>query len=353
MPTPLAGERIRSLRHLLGLTQEELAKASGLAQSTISEIERDRLAASDDILEAISVSTGTPRTFFDVMPPDVPLGTLRFRKYASARRGETKRVKALFDEAYRITCDLLSEAGYGGPDLPIVTGDVSGDEIEALANETRESLGIGGDGPMRHVTRACERAGIAVVPLTLPGQEDEPHAIDHFGISYWPSPHEPALIAYFTGGPGDRQRFTLAHELGHLVLHSRRRTVADPEGEAHRFAGALLVPRNRAEEMMRDPVVLTDLARMKATWGVSIQALVMRGAHLGLIDEARKLSLFKQMSARGWRKEEPVPVHHEAPILVRRLLAARYGNTTPDRKIAEVVGIQPLTLGLLAPKLAA
>lgn len=353
MPTPLAGERIRALRHLLGLTQEELAKAAGLAQSTISEIERERLAASDDILEAISVATGTPRTFFEVMPPDVPLGTLRFRKYASARRSETKRVKALFDEAYRITSELLTEAGYTGPDLPLVNGDVSAEDIEELAGQTREALGIGGDGPMRHVTRACERAGIAVTPLTLPGQEDEPHAIDHFGISYWPSPLEPAIIAYFTGGPGDRQRFTLAHELGHLVLHSRRRTVADPETEAHRFAGALLLPRSRAEEMMRDPVVLTDLARMKATWGISIQALIMRGTHLGLIDEARKVSLFKQLSARGWRKEEPVPVHHENPVLVRKLLSSRYGNHASDIKIADAVGIQPLTLGLLAPKLAA
>lgn len=353
MPTPLAGERIRALRHLLAITQEELAHASGVAQSTISEIERARFAASDEIIDAIARATNTPRRFFDVMPPDVPLGTLRFRKYATARRGEAKQVKALFDEAYRITNELLTDAGYGGPTLPYATGDVCGDDIENLAAQTREALQIGGDGPMMHVTRACERAGIAVVPLTLPGEEDETQKVDHFGISYWPSPHEPALIAYFTGGPGDRLRFTLGHELGHLVLHSRRRVVADPEGEAHRFAGALLVPRKRAEEMLSGPVVLTDLARMKATWGVSIQALIMRGWHLGLIDDARKKSLFIQLGVRGWKKQEPVQVGHEEPILVRKLLTARYGRHMSDMKIADEVGIHTMTLRSLAPKLAA
>lgn len=353
MPTPLAGERIRALRHLLGLTQEQLAEATGVGQSRISEIERGRLAATDEVIDAIAEATATPRRFFEVIPPDVPLATLRFRKYASARRSEAKQVKALFDEAYRITSDLMCEAGYGAPDLPLATGDVTDDDIEELAAQTRQALQIGGNGPMMHVTRACERAGIAVVPLTLPGEEDETQKVDHFGISYWPAPHEPALIAYFTGGPGDRLRFTLAHELGHLVLHSRRRVVADPEGEAHRFAGALLLPLKRALDLLEGPVVLTDLARMKATWGMSIQALIMRGWHLGLIDDARRKSLFIQLGARGWRKAEPVQVGHEEPVLVRKMLASRYGPQVSDMKIADLVGLHTMTLRSLAPKTSA
>lgn len=353
MPTPLAGERIRALRHLLVLTQEELAEAAGVGQSRISEIERGRLAATDDVIDAIAAATATPRRFFEVIPPDVPLATLRFRKYATARRTEAKQVKALFDEAYRITSDLMCKAGYGGPALPFATTDVSGDDIEDFAAQTREALQIGGNGPMMHVTRACERAGIAVVPLTLPGEEDEAQKVDHFGISYWPAPHEPALIAYFTGGPGDRLRFTLAHELGHLVLHSRRRAVTDPESEAHRFAGALLLPQKRAFEALESPVVLTDLARLKATWGISIQALIMRGWHLGLIDDARKKSLFIQLGARGWKKNEPVPVGHEEPVLVRKLLAAQYGPRMSDMKIADEVGLHTMTLRSMAPKASA
>lgn len=353
MPTPLAGERIRALRHLLGITQEQLAAASGVGQSRISEIERGRLAATSDVIDAIVAATGTPPRFFEVIPLDVPLATLRFRKYAAARRSEAKQVKALFDEAYRITSELMCKAGYGGPALPFATQDVTNDDIENLAAETREALQIGGDGPIMHITRSCERAGIAVVPLTLPGEEDETQKVDHFGISYWPAPHEPALIAYFTGGPGDRLRFTIAHELGHLILHSRRRVIADPEGEAHRFAGALLLPRKRAVDLLSAPVVLTELARMKAIWGISIQALIMRGWHLGLIDDARKKSLFIQLGVRGWKRNEPVQVGHEEPILVRKLLTSRYGSHMSDMKIADEVGLHAMTLRSMAPKTAA
>ena len=109
----------------------------------------------------------------------------------------------------------------------------------------------------------------------------------------------------FTGAGGDRQRFTLAHEICHLVLHSRRRHVKNPEAEANRFAAALLVPRNRAEEMFAEEVTLGDLRQMKVRWGISIQALIMRAANLALMDEKRKASLFKQLSSRGWRKNEP------------------------------------------------
>ncbi|MFA1548810.1 ImmA/IrrE family metallo-endopeptidase [Actinomadura chokoriensis] len=352
MSSPWAGERLRTLRHLFGLSQGQLAQAAGVGQSRISQIENGVLEASNDILDAIAASTGSPRSFFEVMPPDVPLGTLRFRKYASARKTEFKRVKALFDEAYRISNQLLVDAGYGGPDIPMLKGEVSDREIEELAMQVREALQIGGTSPIRHLTRACERAGIAVVPLTLPGDEDEAHVVDHFGISYWPAFDEPAVIGYFTGGPGDRQRFTLAHELGHLVLHSRRRNAADPENEAHRFAGALLVPHERAIEMFSKPVTLRQLAQMKANWGISIQALIMRGSHLGLIDEHRKTSLFRQLSARGWRKSEPVAVRPEEPILIRKLLWSQHGPHVPDTKIGEIVGLQAMVLRSFAPMAA-
>ncbi|WP_425551205.1 helix-turn-helix domain-containing protein [Actinoallomurus vinaceus] len=348
----LTGERIRSLRHLLGLSQEQLAAAANIGQSRLSEIENGRLDASNEILERIARATGTPLSFFEIIPPDIPLGTLRFRKYATARRTEEKRIKALYDEAYRITADLLVRAGYDGPDLPMVSGDASSNDIENLAGQAREALQIGGDGPIRHLTRACERAGIAVVPLTLPGEEDEAHAVGHFGVSYWPARHEPAVIGYFTGGPGDRQRFTIGHELGHLVLHSRRRTAEDPENEANLFAGALLLPRDRAVEVFSGSVTLSHLARMKAIWGLSIQALIMRGSHLGFIDEQRKTSLFRQLGARGWKKNEPVPVHPEEPLLVRKMLDSTYGPYVSEPQIADRVGLSAMVLRSFAPTAA-
>ena len=351
MPTALTGERIRSVRQLFGISQIDLAQAASVSQSLISQVENGTREASEELVQAVAEATATPRSFFDIMPPDIPLGTLRFRKLASARQSDTKRVKVLFDEAFRVVAELLDDANYPVPDLPAAVGEVSPDELEEFAERTREALQLDADGPIKHLTRACERAGIAVVPITLPNaDDDENESVGHFGVSCWPSRDEPALIGYFSGGSGDRHRYTIAHELGHLVLHSNRRVIKDPETEANWFAGALLIPEARAREIFSSPVTLSDLWRLKAYWGVSAQALIMRGAKLGLIDEQRKTSLFKQLSARGWRKTEPVTVHREEPALVWRLLGHRFGEPFAYSRAADILGLQAIILRSLAPR---
>ena len=94
--------------------------------------------------------------------------------------------------------------------------------------------------------RSAERAGAAVAPLVRLGM-DHPAFDGHSGMSR--STPKSTLVMYTPSTAGDRQRFTVAHELGHLKLHLAR-TVSDEracEKEAHRFAGAFLYPRQAAE----------------------------------------------------------------------------------------------------------
>jgi hypothetical protein len=79
----------------------------------------------------------------------------------------------------------------------------------------------------------------------------------------------------------------------------------------------------------------------------------MRSGHLGIIDSDRKTSLLKQLSARGWRKQEPVTVHGEEPVLLRKLLEQRFGTGRAAYSQAEaVVGLPAFTLAQLAPRAA-
>src|SRR5690606_12170407 len=67
-------------------------------------------------------------------------------------------------------------------------------------------------GPVRNLLRWVESAGVIVV------EEDfGTHRID--GMSQWAGDH--AVIILNTVLPTDRKRLTIAHELGHLVLHSQ------------------------------------------------------------------------------------------------------------------------------------
>lgn len=346
------GERLRTLRDLLGLSQAALAEASGVSQALISNVERGATDPSSEMLEAIAAATGTPVGFFFVAPANVPLDSLRFRKLVGASRKVTDRVHAFFGESYRVTENLVAAERYPAPDLPYATGDeISAEQIESLAEDTRAALRLAPDKPIPHLTRAMERAGLAVAPISLPGIDGEEHpAPEHFGVSFWGGIGAPALVGYFPAMQGDRDRFTLAHEVAHAVLHTFRPRVprAPAETEAHRFAAALLVPRRRAVDDLSERTSLTDYARHKATWGVSIQCLIMRAHAVGVIDDTRRRSLFVQLSTRGWRKHEPVTVGREEPRLLWTLLSKQFG-AKPYRPAAEKLAVPPAVLRSIAP----
>jgi Zn-dependent peptidase ImmA (M78 family) len=337
----------------MGMSQAELAAASGVTQALISQAEKGTRSATDDLLAAAADATGTPLAFFEVDPDELPTDTLHFRKKATAAAKEVKRVEATVREAYRVAARLIASTRVRRTQLPVAEGDLDGDVIETLAAQTRDALGVSRDGAMRHVTRACERAGIPVVPLVLvdAAGHGEDVVVGHSGVSCWRGPTDPYLISYFSASSGDRQRFTIAHELGHLVLHVARRTIpaAVAEAEAHRFAGAFLFPEERAREAFDEDFTLRHLAQLKQRWGISIQALVQRALALRVIDEARRESLFKQLTARGWRKVEPVTVHPEQPALMRAMLGRRFGEPLSVRQAAEDLGLHPVLMRSLAP----
>lgn len=344
------GERLRTLRDLLGLTQGSLATAANLPQSWISQVETGARDATTEGLQAIARSTGTPFQFFDVQPAAIPLDSLRFRKSASASKITTRRIHAFFAESYRITDTMLSAEQYPTPPLPYATSETLDQaDLESLARNTREALRLAPDKPIPHLTRVLERAGVAIAPIVLSDDVDGPPSSGgHFGVSYWGGLGAPALIGSFAINQGDRARFTLAHEVGHLVLHTFRPRSADPEDEANKFASALMVPRERAEQEISDRTSLSGYARLKAKWGVSIQSLIMRGHALELISDTRKRSLFVQLSSKGWRKNEPVEVGSESPLLLWSLLTRRFGPR-PYRKAAEDLAIHPTVLRSIAP----
>jgi Zn-dependent peptidase ImmA (M78 family) len=100
------------------------------------------------------------------------------------------------------------------------------------------------------------------------------------------------------------------------------------ESEAHQFAGAFLMPLADAKVAMNSLSMLSDFMMMKSGWGISISALVSRARNAGIISYDRYRSLYMQISARGWRKQEPVEVGLEQPLLLKTMLSQKYGDTS-------------------------
>jgi Zn-dependent peptidase ImmA (M78 family)/transcriptional regulator with XRE-family HTH domain len=320
-------ERVRHARLYHGWSQTTLAEMIGVTQSAISHTEKTGYVSPDN-LAAIANVTGFSLEWFERGSlPDLPMGSLRFRKRASATHTDDERVRAIVRQVLEAV-DRLSPV----LDLPAVrirpcaaTEEVTGDWIEMKAIEVREWLGVGPMDPIPSVVRAVERAGVVVMGCALPIKA-------HDAVSYWsPDRHRP-VICFSRGFSGDHQRLSVAHELGHLVMHHLRSP--EPriaEREAFRFAAAMLLPNTAAHEEIESPVTLRSLAYVKAKWGISIAALVRRCTDLSIITPEKRESLEKQLSARGWRKEEPVHVPDERPTLICQIVETSLGTSSPHR----------------------
>jgi transcriptional regulator with XRE-family HTH domain len=352
------GTRIRDGRVLMNVTQVDLAAASGLQQPLISMLERGDRTATAEHLHAVAAALGLPASFFHFRPSDGPGTSPDFRRMKTASSKETEQARQLFKEAFRVAEQLLFDSGYPRPTLPVIDDredELPLDRIEEVAQETRAAWGLDPEAPIGHLVRAMERRGIVVCPLVLPGTEEPLYGegrIQHFGASYWLGVGETAVVSLFPGSSGDRDRFTSAHEAGHMVLHTFRPWVdADvKEREANLFAGALLAPARSIESAFDDSMGLKALAQMKARWGVSMQALALRGQHLGVLSPERAQALFRQISARGWRKREPVDVPHEAPKLLRKLLEVKFGAAPfAGDRVTNELGLPVAMLRSLAP----
>lgn len=110
--------------------------------------------------------------------------------------------------------------------------------------------------------------------------------------------------------------------------------------DANRFASAVVIPRDRALEEFPRPVTLRQLLPLKQRWGMSIQALVARGREVGVIDEAHPTTLWKQYSARQWRKGEPLGDmrHRERARAFRQMAGLADGNPINTNALACDVG---------------
>jgi Zn-dependent peptidase ImmA (M78 family) len=143
--------------------------------------------------------------------------------------------------------------------------------------------------------------------------------------------------------PGDRQRFMLAHELGHLVLKGRLPKTIDEEKACNRFAGAFLVPRDRVVQALghqRTWLEPRELQLLKEEWGLSMGGWTFRAADSGILNKSRMAELWNFLREHGWDKREPDPQYPtERPRRFMQLVYRALGeDLISESKAAELLG---------------
>jgi len=191
--------------------------------------------------------------------------------------------------------------------------------------------------------RLLERNGVIV--LVLPPSTER---VDAFSIGAHPRP-----MVLFNPAKGDywRNRFDGAHELGHLVMHAD----AEPgskviEDQAHRFAAEFLMPAHSIAGELPPTADWARLAALKATWGVSIAALLYRARTLGIMKEVTYRNAMSTMAARGWRRQEPGHAKPlEAPTMLTRAVELTAASGVDRDELAERARVTRADLDLLVP----
>ena len=180
-------------------------------------------------------------------------------------------------------------------------------------------------GPIRNLAATAENAGAVIVYYRF-------HVNQVDGIHTWIT-GLPPLFVLNNNMPGDRVRWTLAHEIAHAILH--RHPTTEIESEADAFASEFLMPAKEIIQDLRD-LTLPKAAALKLTWKTSIQAIIRRAHDLGAITEGRYKSLYVQLSKAGFRRREPNEIPLEQTNALRRLIDV---HMTDNRHTVESLSV--------------
>jgi len=290
-----------------GLSQVALASMVGVSPATISKWKSGQQLPEADALESLSrVINVTSEWFTRPLPGKCSLPL--FRSNASAHANARAMLEARLEWAQDIALSLGEFVDFPEVNLPkrafTDPEQITNADIEEAADECRDLWNLGRRA-VPDLAMAVEGAGVILV-------REETGVATIEGLSAWSQAlNRPLVLLSADKGNGFRSRFDLAHELGHLILHKGIDRSTDParhklmEDQAHRFAGAFLLPAETFASDVRHPVTLDSLLLLKQRWGVSVAAMVMRLWALKVIDDDTKGLLFKRRSARWGVKAEP------------------------------------------------
>jgi Zn-dependent peptidase ImmA (M78 family)/transcriptional regulator with XRE-family HTH domain len=304
-------------REARGLAQNELAERIGMSATNLSKIERGDIGISEGSVEAIASVTGFPQHFFHQQGIPVPEHfTFRKRQHVAqklltpihAQANIHRRHVQFFTRALDIAVPDLPRLDYGGP-------------AEA-ATELRRLWGIGSP-VIENLTRLIENKGIPVVPFDFGTDRVDSRSMltdDGYPVIFTNS----ALL-------GDKLRFSLAYELGGLLMHRGGMVGPDRDlsHEANVFAAEWLMPAEAIQKDFAGGISLQLLGNLKKKWRVSMISLLYRADDLGFLSPNQKRYLLQQFNAAGIRRREPVEldVPIEKPSLMKQWIAAYRART--------------------------
>lgn len=336
----MLGSRILQARVAAGLSLRQLADLTDnyVSAQAIHKYELGKAAPGSDVLIKLAKAMGVKVEFF--FRPSSASITLSEPAYRKRSRASAKilasvhaRAKEIVEKYLEVE-SLFPEDRFGDFKLPKEAKRAIDhlDEIDAFADNLRKQWALGID-PIEKLTEVLEDRGVKVAMV----EADE----DVDGLSCWANEKIPVVLVKKNQNT-DRMRFSIAHELGHLLLSLSK--PVDPEKAANRFAGAFLVPEEAAKSELgehRHNFSFYELKSLREKYGMSVQAWIHRAQDLKIISDSFAGQLFRDLKRRGlFDKEIGDPLGAEQPRRFERLVvqATEEGLISPS-KAAELLNV--------------
>jgi Zn-dependent peptidase ImmA (M78 family)/transcriptional regulator with XRE-family HTH domain len=310
------GDRLQIAREFRGLTQKQLCLEVAASPALVSLCEAGKKKdPAVDLVEAFGAILGfEPPFFYRRVEDPFREDECSFRH----RRTTPERLKSQIRAHATLIGFVLDKLRLvlSFPELNVPQISASKpEEIERAAESCRQHWGIGTDGPILHVGRVLEHAGVVIVTHVVKSAKVD--AFSRFG---------PTTIIFLNQVIPSTSRwiFDVGHECGHLVMHRGLHTGdLETEAQANRFASSFLMPRKAfSRELGMADFGWEHVFDLKKRWRVSAAAIVKRAYDLGLIGAVQYRRAFQYMSFKGWNKGEPYEPTFQPPEILRSALSS-------------------------------
>lgn len=335
----MVGNRIKQARTGAGFSLRDLAAKAGISAMAISKYETGKSTPSSGVLLALSKALGVTVEYF-LRTERVELDEVEYRKHAKLPKKLLRQIEGDVIEQVERYLDLE----HFFPTLPIKPFKVPKslpsritdyDEIETVADSVRTAWRLGSN-PIPELTDMLEERGIKVFQTNLF------HGDRFDGLAA--TVNDLPIIVVGVDWPGDRQRFTLAHELGHLLLKGRLSGALDEEKASNRFAGAFLVAKSEVFKELgqrRRWLEPQELCVLKKVYGLSMGGWIHRANDLGILPDTHYQTITRLFRARGWHKKEPCEDYprEQTQLFKQRVYHALAEDLISESKAAELLRV--------------
>ncbi len=289
---------LKSARLLAGVSLRELQNRLGglVSHNAISKYEQGEMVPDNATIIKFSEVLGVrPGYFFT--DPKVSLGKIDFRKKSSLTQTEIAQIQEktrLRVERYLEVEGLLNiSSRFKNPISKKIVK--SPDKAEEAAEIVRTEWGLG-TFPISNVIEALEERDVKVIEVAASEKFD--------GLSTYVDEKIPVTVVNENFAT-ERKRFTVLHELGHLMMNIPGTESKNCESYCHRFAAAFLFPASEVFQTLgesRKSIALGELVAIKEEYGISVQAAMRRAFDLRIISQPIYKSFCIKMASN--RKED-------------------------------------------------